>query len=274
MCTHRERQTNYQERDPRPIGRWLLFLTMLALLIPIPTVAQQIDPNWSPPRTVYIPETGQMIDGVFLDKWRAAGGANAYGYPITAEFEENGRIVQYYQYARFEYVPDDPNGDVVHLGAIGRELRPRVMVRAAHALIGSSAPAAVAEVARIARAWLPLSERAATRENTDAWRYVSETGHSVANGFKAFWEETGEAAYLGNPLTEEYLVDDITYQVFERGQLAWKPDANPWMVPVGEILAKQYRLSTTPVGQDDIPTYSEELFIPPVITPSASTIWL
>ena len=35
-------------------------------------------------------------------------------------------------------------------------------------------------------------------------RYVAETQHSVQNGFKDFWESTGEASYLGNPLTEEF----------------------------------------------------------------------
>ena len=44
--------------------------------------------------------------------------------PITPELEEKGRTVQYYEYARFEYVPDDPSGKVVHFGEIGRELKP------------------------------------------------------------------------------------------------------------------------------------------------------
>ena len=41
--------------------------------------------NWAPPSTVYIPETGHAVDGVFLDSWRAWGGASSWGYPLTAE---------------------------------------------------------------------------------------------------------------------------------------------------------------------------------------------
>ncbi|MGH2562029.1 MAG: hypothetical protein ACRDJH_23465, partial [Thermomicrobiales bacterium] len=33
---------------------------------PQPAAAQRIDPNWSPPRTVYLPETGQSLDRLFL----------------------------------------------------------------------------------------------------------------------------------------------------------------------------------------------------------------
>jgi hypothetical protein len=72
--------------------------------------------DWSPPSTVYIPETGHSIDGVFLSYWRANGGANSFGNPISAELTQNGHTVQYYQYARFEYWPEDADGNVVHLG--------------------------------------------------------------------------------------------------------------------------------------------------------------
>ena len=39
-----------------------------------PAAAQIVDPNWSPPRTVYIPETGHTVDRLFLDLWRYSGG--------------------------------------------------------------------------------------------------------------------------------------------------------------------------------------------------------
>src|SRR5829696_2848843 len=93
--------------------------------------AQRVDPNWAPPPTVYIPETGHTLDRLFLDLWRQAGGANAYGYPITPEVTlDNGHIVQYLQYARFEYWPEaDEFGNYVRLGNIGEELRPFLVSR-------------------------------------------------------------------------------------------------------------------------------------------------
>lgn len=224
----------------------------------IPSAAAQVD--WAPPSTVYIPATGHSIDGVFLSYWRANGGTSAFGNPITAELTVNGRIVQYYEYARFEYWPEDADGNVVHLGRIGEELRPQLVMRQGSAAMANGA---VAEMARIAQAWLPVSGAATTAEPTETFVYVEATGHTVSNGFKSFWEATGGASYLGNPLTEEYVLSGNTYQVFERGQLAWNKDSDPWMVAVGNELAARKGISTEPVAQGDIPTYDEALFIEP-----------
>jgi lipoprotein-anchoring transpeptidase ErfK/SrfK len=266
-------------RSPRAyaFGPLLALIGVVALLLSPALVAAQgsggqlTTPSrsapWSPPSTVYIPETGQTIDGVFLDFWRTNGGIANYGYPITPELDEDGRVVQYYQYARLEYWPDDPDGNVVHLGDIGLELRPHMVLRTAPVVTGGGAGTTPTntgnELAKMARAWLPLGEKDASRPNTDTWRYVPETKHSVQFGFKTLWESTGEADYLGNPLSEEFILSGITYQVFERGQLAWEQANDPWIVPLGEQLAKRYKLDTNPQDQGDVPTYDEELFVPP-----------
>ena len=279
-------------RGGRRVGIALFVLALLAVLLaPLSTVAQdsgQIEPmegevepaaevssttDWSAPTTVYMPETGHTIDGVFLDYWRANSGINNYGLPISSEHELNGRIVQYYQFARFEYWPEDANGEVVKLGAIGEELRPKALPRStvASARAGSVAKGVAAETSAMTKAWLPLDESYAKRENTDGWRYVPETRHSVAHGFKTWWEATGEG-YLGNPLSEEYVLKGVTYQVFERGQLAWKKGTDVYLVPLGPVLAKKYNVSTDPIDQGSLPTYSEELFIPPATpTPTPAT---
>src|SRR5215213_1182228 len=81
---------------------WSL-IAVVAVLVTVAAPAASaypVDPNWSPPTTVYISETGHSIDGLFLDLWRSGGGALSYGNPITAEITEpEGQIVQYYQYA-------------------------------------------------------------------------------------------------------------------------------------------------------------------------------
>lgn len=212
--------------------------------------------NWSPPSTVYIPETGHSVDGVFLESWRAWGGAASWGLPLTAELQENGRIVQYYDYGRFEYHPDDPNGAVVQFGELGEQLQPFVVRR-----MSGSGSSAVNEAALTARAWAPLE--ASERSDSETWRFVSETGHAVAGEFKAFWEATGESGYLGNPLSEPYKVDGVTYQVFERGTLAQRTGEPPAMVPVGKMMVERLRLDTTPSAQGELPVYSEALFTPP-----------
>ena len=119
------------------------------------------------------------------------------------------------------------------------------------------------------RARIPLPTDVATK-NSPTRRFVPETGHTVSNEFNTYWEGTGEAAYLGNPLTAEYTVKNIVYQVFERGQLAWQGGGNVHMVQVGRELTKKYGLDPLPAAQGALPTYSEGLWIPPVITPCAS----
>ncbi len=222
--------------------------------------------DWTPPTRVYVPETGHTVDGLFLDLWRNGGGVWAFGNPITPEITQpNGHIVQYYGYARFEYWPEgDANGNLVRLGDIGQELRPVTVPRTMLGFKGANAKdsQAAIEAMAMAKAWLPL-DRKHLREDSDGWRFVPETGHSVATGFKAFWERTGEAGYLGNPLTEEYTIAGVTYQVFERGQLAWEPGTDPYMMPVGKMLVERYGLDQSAVEQGNVPAYSEDLFIPP-----------
>src|SRR5262245_52283031 len=42
----------------------------------------------------------------FLEFWREHGGQLIFGYPISEEIVEDGRIVQYFERARFEYHPE------------------------------------------------------------------------------------------------------------------------------------------------------------------------
>jgi len=248
-------------------GSWWRVIPVLGLLIPLlgtaHAVAQQSPLTWSAPRTVYVPETGQSVDGYFLDVWRSWG-ISSLGYPVTAEINENGHIVQYYQFARLEYWPEDPNGDVVKFGAIGRELKPVTLFR-------NVSPGGKSEnsfhpsksTALEQLAWQPLTGGATTRENTSIWRFVPETRHSIQGGFKSYWEATGEASYLGFPITEEFQRDGITYQVFEYGELAWAPDRDVWEIAVGSLLAQRYGLSTEPQPRGSLPVYTEDLFVPP-----------
>ena len=254
-------------------GNWRLWrLTGIAAVVmtaAAPAVgAYPVDPNWSPPSTVYIPETGHSIDGLFLDLWRSGGGALSYGNPITPEITEaEGQIVQYYQYARFEYWPEgDENGNYVTLGEVGRELGPPLLVRR----FATRATTAPRDELTVARAWQPLSDDAATLLAVEqpSYRFIPETRHGVWGGFRAFWEATGGAAYLGNPLSEEYIADGVSYQTFERGQLRWVEGEYITMTPVGEHLADRYDVSMAPRPQGSVPIYDETLFVPPVAIPA------
>ncbi len=215
----------------------------------------------SAPTTVYIPATGQSIDGWFLDMWRENGSASVFGNPITPEItRDDGSVVQYYEFARFEYWPNgDADGNLITLGHVGEDLRPAVVPRMP---IGGNGGKA-AQLTKVALAWQPLSDRQ-IESDSDTYLYVTETGHSIYDGFLSFWQNTGLQWFLGNPVSEEYVVDDVHYQVFERGQLRWEAGGDITMVPVGVMLAKQQQqLSQDGTEQGDIPVYDESLFIPP-----------
>ncbi|HVL22898.1 MAG TPA: hypothetical protein VM450_02390, partial [Thermomicrobiales bacterium] len=63
-------------------------LLISSMLPAMQASAQDSTSDWAPPSTVYIPETGHSLDQLFLDLWRGAGGAAAFGNPITAELTE------------------------------------------------------------------------------------------------------------------------------------------------------------------------------------------
>ena len=249
----------------RMISSTVLIMLLLPFALAGMPTYQAVAEDWTPPRTVYIPESGHTLDQVFLDAWRETGGASTFGYPVTPEItQDDGSIVQYLQYARFEYYPEgNEQGYTFALGDIGEELRPFNLQRSVSSFTSTGAPeqsSSIAANADFLKAWMPVDAPRTERAHV---RYVEETGHTVRYAFLTFWEQSGGVDYLGNPVTEEYTIDGTTYQIFERGQLAWENGKEAWLMPVGEMLAEKYKIDTSPVDQGNIPTYSEELFIPP-----------
>src|SRR3954469_2297301 len=59
----------------------------------------------------------------FLNYWRENGDVLLFGFPISEEIIEDGRVVQYFERARFEYHPEDLGKDgQIQLSLLGREL--------------------------------------------------------------------------------------------------------------------------------------------------------
>lgn len=138
------------------------------------------------------PETGQTVQGAFLNYWEQRGGAARFGYPISGEFREGTKTVQYFEYARFEYVPSNPAGSQVLLGLLGTELH------------GVEPP-----VNNFAPPW-----------NT-SYRYFSETGHTVSNAFLRYYDNNGGLEIFGYPITEAYSEGGTTVQWFQRRKLTF-----------------------------------------------------
>jgi spore germination protein len=97
------------------------------------------------PDCVYFEVTGQNACGIFLDYWRSHGlnfgdpgvsfreSLALFGYPISGEFidPDTGRIVQYFERARFEHHPEHAGTQYeVLLGLLGNEeLREKGWIR-------------------------------------------------------------------------------------------------------------------------------------------------
>ncbi|MFW6075000.1 MAG: polysaccharide deacetylase family protein, partial [Chloroflexota bacterium] len=70
----------------------------------------------------YFPETRHTLDSDFKQFWQDNGGLFVFGFPISEEFEEDGRKVQYFERARFEWWPEHEGTRYeVQLGHLGHD---------------------------------------------------------------------------------------------------------------------------------------------------------
>jgi len=126
----------------------------------------------------------------FKHFWNFFGGEAVFGRPLTnASREQTGKLVQYFEQARFELNesvhvqpidPDWPEGqtpevylDRVHLAPLGRQLT-----------AGRDFP------------------RVADPKRADL-RYFPETGHTLGGAFRNLWETRGEI-FFGLPISEPF----------------------------------------------------------------------
>jgi hypothetical protein len=182
-------------------ANWRWPLVLLALLVALgataPTTRAQSD-------VVYFPETGHYLRGAFLSFWQTRGDVYIFGLPITEEYvrQSDGRIVQYFEKARFELLVVNNQATVI-LGQLGRQ-----------ATAGRSFPQAQ-----------PIPT---TRDK----RYIEETGYIIQYGFKEIWETRGGAPIFGFPLSNEIkeITDDgreRTVQYFENFRFEYWPEFAP-----------------------------------------------
>lgn len=150
------------------------------------------------PRVRYFAETGFNVSGEFLDFWEQRGGLAIFGYPLTREFEENGRTVQYFQRVRMEKHPENPDPYQVQLGLLGDQLGFR-------------------------QAPIPASE--VPPPGHPDKRYFPETGHTIQFAFLKFFQENGGIDIFGYPITEWVIEPNgRIVQYFQRGKMEWYPE--------------------------------------------------
>ncbi|MBN1665526.1 MAG: hypothetical protein JW862_00495 [Anaerolineales bacterium] len=64
-------------------------------------------------------ESGQTVCYAFLDFFNAHGGVLSFGYPVSGLIYQDDLLVQYFQFARFEWHPERPAGKRVQLTDLG-----------------------------------------------------------------------------------------------------------------------------------------------------------
>ena len=135
----------------------------------------------------------------FLNFWRENGGVLIFGYPLSEEVVEDGRIVQYFERARFEYHPEHAGtADQVQLSLLGRDL---------------TAGRAFADVAP-----------------ADGARFFAETKHNLSGKFLSYWLKRGGLRVFGYPISEPFdevsPIDGATRltQYFERARFELHPE--------------------------------------------------
>jgi hypothetical protein len=189
----------------------------------IPVQRAQAQQFWGVSK-VYFDQTGHHLSDEFLTAWQANGGLRTFGYPISEPLEEDGRLVQYFERARFEEHPE-------YAGT-------QYIVQAS--LLGNW----ITEGRRHEEPFLRQPEP----ENNDdpSRRYFPQTGHTLAYGFKEYWERNGGLYVFGYPISTEFtelnrdLGVDRTVQYFERARYEWHPEhqGSPYEVLLGRMGAE------------------------------------
>jgi hypothetical protein len=156
----------------------------------------------------YFSQTAHFLRGVFLDYWNSHGSIDVLGLPITEPTVEDGLTVQYLERARLEYHPEiaGPAQSKVLLTRLGVTLAEQRGLQFTSLLSGTGSTNSV---------------------------FFPQTGHNLANGFLAYWQQHGGLAVFGYPISEEFTeINDTdgqqyTVQYFERNRFEWHPELNP-----------------------------------------------
>ena len=178
-----------------------------------------VDPLYEP---IVLPD-GHVLREAFKHFWLFFGGEATFGRPLTDAYrDDEGKLVQYFEHARFEkneakqVKPIDPRWpegqtpevylDAVHLTPLGAQLAPGRM----------SEP-------------VPDPQQPGVR-------YFPATGHTLRGDFLAYWEQRGEI-FFGPPIGEPYqeTIDSrpVTVQYFTHWRLEQAAGGEVRTAPLG-----------------------------------------
>jgi hypothetical protein len=141
----------------------------------------------------YFPETGHNIRGDFLQFYKSVKDPKlVFGYPITEQMtSKDGKTVQYFQRARFEFQSDLPEAQRIQLTPIGQK-----------------------------------SYEQGGQLNIDNPSGCQSfiTGYRVCFAFLDFYRANGGSKQFGNPISPFEFHDQLIVQYFERARFEWRAD--------------------------------------------------
>lgn len=167
--------------DPRPPSANPSGLPTTGPFAPVPDPGTpNNDERW------YFAATRHTLSGEFLRYWLGRstqvapnGSVIAFGFPISEPFQDNGRLIQYFERAVMEFWPENQSPYRVLLRPLGRE------VGISDDAISASVPSA-----------------------SGGSIYFGETGHWLDGRFVDTWYDLGGLAQFGFPIGEAVVTQD------------------------------------------------------------------
>jgi peptidoglycan/xylan/chitin deacetylase (PgdA/CDA1 family) len=203
----------------------ICLLAALVLLIAVPPAGAAPLPSvW------FYPQTGHALTMGFAQFVGTHGGTDLTGLPITDEIDEHGVVVQYLQHLRLEWHPERPAGDQVTVGTLGLEL-------------GKAQP--------------PVAPPA----NSPAATFFPTSGHTLADGFLAYYQAHDGAALLGAPITEELTEGGATVQYFSNAELVWSAASGVTLGDLGTLAAtaRGWKPTAAPLAPVSAPAGAQQM---------------
>lgn len=147
--------------------------------------------------TRYFHETGHNVTGEFLTFYESNPNASfLYGYPITEQITSiDGKTVQYFQRARFEYIAENTEGQRIQLTPLGKST-------------------------------YVSSSDTYNFNNPFSCRTYTETGFSICLDFLEFFDTYGGVEQFGFPISGFVYHENKLVQYFEKARFEWQ-DLNP-----------------------------------------------
>lgn len=200
---------------------------------------------------LYFPQTGHTVSGAFRRFFESHGGITIFGYPRTEAFTQNGRQVQWFQRAMFEYHPEFAGTPYeVELRLLGSELTagrtfaPAAAPTAAPSLTPTATPKAGA--AKEPGLASPSPTATPTPASNPNVVYFPQTGHTVSFGFLHYFQTHGGVDVFGYPISQELPERGVdgrmgTVQYFQRARFEYHSEfaGTPYEVELG-LLGDQY----------------------------------